>query len=317
MKSWKFTNNDKMPLIGLGTWKSKTNEVYEAVRSAIKIGYRHIDCAHIYMNEGEIGTAIRDAIDEGDVKRNELWITSKLWNNCHGKGDVKPALEHTLSNLGLEYLDLYLIHWPVAHKSDVVFAQDGSGFLSLDEMPIIETWNAMEACVNDGLTRHIGVSNFSITKLKDLLSKCQIKPEVNQIELHPLLQQTEMLKFCRDHEILLTAYSPLGSRDRIPEMKAANEPDLFENPVIKSIAAKHSCTPAQAIIAWSVNRTTSVIPKSTNPDRLKQNFVAADIKLDDADMKKINALDKHFRFVNGKFFEMEGSPYTVRALWDE
>lgn len=317
MKTWKFKNGDQIPMIGLGTWKSESQQVYNAVREAIKIGYRHIDCAHIYMNEGEIGDALSDAIKAGEVKREELWITSKLWNNAHVTEDVMPALQETLSNLKLDYLDLYLIHWPVAHKKEVVFPQAGSDFVRLEEVPIANTWAGMEAVRDAGLTRHIGVSNFSVTKLIDLQKHCKTGPEVNQIELQPLLQQKEMLAFCAENQILLTAYSPLGSRDRNAQMKGENEPDLFENEIISSIASKHSCSPAQTIISWSVERGTAVIPKSVNPERLKQNLAAADIQLDDEDRKLMESLDKHYRYITGGFWAMPDSPYTIENLWDE
>ena len=317
MKSLQFKNGDKMPILGLGTWKSEPGEVYQAVREAIIIGYRHFDCAFIYMNEKEIGKSLNDAINEGDVTREALWITSKLWNNEHEATAVVPALQKRLDDLRLEYLDLYLMHWPVATKSEVVFAGKGDEFLSLDQAPISDTWKALESCMEKGQTKHIGVSNFSIKKLKDLSSKCQIKPEVNQIELHPLLHQKDMLAYCKTENINLTAYSPLGSRDRTPQMKAANEPNLFENTLVMTMAEKYNCTPAQFLIAWAINRGTSVIPKSTNADRLKLNFEAAEIAISSEDMSEMESLDKHFRYVTGGFFEMPDSPYTVENLWDE
>lgn len=317
MKSLKFSNGDTMPILGLGTWKSQPGEVYKAVRSAINIGYRHFDCAFIYMNEKEIGKAFKDAFETGDVNRKNLWITSKLWNNEHRKEVVVPALQKRLDDLGLGYLDLYLMHWPVANKDDVIFPKSGDDFLSLEEAPLSETWLGLEDCLEKGMTRHIGVSNFSIKKLKHLSTNCKVKPEVNQIELHPLLHQNDMLEYCKAEGIHLTAYSPLGSRDRTPEMKAANEPDMFENPMVAALAEKYACTPAQLLLAWAVNRGTSVIPKSTNADRLKLNLEAAEIDISDADMTQMKALDKHFRYVTGRFFEISGSPYTVENLWDE
>ena len=165
MKTFKFSNGDAMPTLGLGTWKSKPGEVYNAIREAIKIGYRHIDCAYIYMNEAEIGQAFSDAFQTGDVKREELWITSKLWNNAHLTSDVRPALEKTLTDLRLDYLDLYLMHWPVALKPGVAFPKSADDFISLEEIPIISTWQEMEKCAQAGMTRHIGVCNLSIKNL--------------------------------------------------------------------------------------------------------------------------------------------------------
>lgn len=317
MKTLKYKNNDTMPALGLGTWKSEPGEVYQAVVDAVKIGYRHIDCAPIYGNEAEIGQAFQFLISNGIVKREDLWITSKLWCNAHAKDQVVPALEKTLSDLQLDYLDLFLVHWPIALKPHVMFPSSGGDMIGLDTIPTLETWKAMEHCVEKGLTKHIGVSNFSIKKLKKLVSNSTIKPEMNQIELHPLLQQQSMLDYCKGENIFLTAYSPLGSKDRIPAFKGENEPNLFENPVIVEIANKHHATPAQVLINWAINRGISVIPKSVNPGRLKQNFEAENIVLSTEDMDHIAKLDRHYRFINGGFWAMEGSSYTVENLWDE
>ena len=317
METLKFKNNDEMPMLGLGTWKSAKGEVYKAVREAINIGYKHFDCAWIYENESEIGDALNDAIKNGDVKREELWITSKLWNNRHGKENVKTGIKDSLNSLNLDYLDLYLIHWSVALKPDVIFPQKPDDFYSLEEKPLTATWSGMEKCVEDGLAKHIGVSNFSVKKLKELITNSGIQPEMNQIELHPLLQQKKMLDFCKAKNIHLTAYSPLGSMDRIQDFKAADEPNLLENSVIKNIAENNKCMPAQVLIKWAIQRGTSVIPKSTNSERLKQNFEAQKINLSVNDMNKIAGLDKHYRFIKGGFWALEGSPYTLANLWDE
>jgi alcohol dehydrogenase (NADP+) len=317
MKTYNFINGDQMPALGLGTWKSKPGEVYNAVKESIKVGYRHIDCAHIYGNEAEIGNALSDAFKAGEVKREDLWVTSKLWNSSHLKEDVRPALEKTLKNLQIDYLDLYLIHWPVALKPGTGFPKGSDEFLSLKNIPISVTWKEMEKCVSAGLTRHIGVSNFSIKKITDVLSECDIRPEVNQIELHPFLQQNEMLEFCNNENIVLTAYSPLGSIDRPAAFKAPDEPSLLENPTIVDIARNHECSTAQVLIRWAIQRGTSVIPKSVNPGRIKQNIDAADIILSDQDMKRIGRLDMHRRLLYGGLWTMQGSGYTQESLWDE
>ncbi|MFH1321996.1 MAG: aldo/keto reductase [Bacteroidota bacterium] len=312
-----FRNNNSMPILGLGTWKSGHGEVYKAIREAIKIGYRHIDCAPIYGNEVEIGHAFTDAFSSGDVRREELWVTSKLWNNAHEKDHVLPALKQTLKDLQLTYLDLYLVHWPIVLRQDVVFAEKGDDFLSLDTVPITETWKGMESCAEQGLSKHIGVSNFSVLKLKSLVSHSIIKPELNQIELHPFLQQKSMLGYCQNENIHLTAYSPLGSRDRIPEFKGENEPGLLEHPVIIGIAKNRKCSPAQVLIKWAMERGTAVIPKSVNPERLKQNFDAIKICLSESDLIEIADIDIYFRFIDGTFWTMEGAPYTLSNIWDE
>jgi alcohol dehydrogenase (NADP+) len=315
MKMLTFSNNDEMPAVGLGTWKSQPGEVFDAVLTALKAGYRHIDCAPIYGNEKEIGQALQKAFAEGVVRREELWITSKLWNDMHQKGKVIPALERTLENLAIDYLDLWLIHWPVVLKGGLKGVPKGEDFIPLDEVPIAETWAGMEACVQQGLCKHIGVSNFSRQKIADLLSYAQIRPECNQVESHPFLQQTELLEFCKVENIHLTAYSPLGSRDR--PSKGQDEPDMFEHETIKSIASRHQKTPAQILIAWAVNRGSAVIPKSTNPDRIRMNLEAGDIQLSTEEMHAIAALDRHFRYIDGTFWTVEGSPYTLASLWGE
>ncbi len=317
MKTLKFSNGDGMPILGLGTWKSEPGKVKEAVYEAIKCGYRHIDCASIYQNEAEVGAAIKQALDEELVKREDLWVTSKLWNNAHEREQVKPALQNTLQDLGLDYLDLYLIHWPIAQKADSNFPEKAEDFLALENVPIAETWSAMERLVDEGLCRHIGVSNFSVDKLKRLVSIAAIKPEVNQVELHPYLQQKDMLDYCHNNGINLTGYSPLGSMDRPETLKKEDEPIPMESEVVKGIAKKYDITEAQVLLAWNINRGVAVIPKSTNKERIRENLLAADILLNHDDIRKIDDMDQGYRFVDGGAFDMEGNPYTQNNIWDE
>jgi alcohol dehydrogenase (NADP+) len=316
MKTQRLQDGTEMPALGLGTWKSEPDEVYRAVRCALEVGYRHIDCAAIYQNEEEVGRALVDAFGAGDAKREDVWITSKLWNDAHLPADTRPALEASLRRLQLDYLDLYLIHWPVALRPGTLLPSGPEDFLSLSEAPLESTWEAMLELRSAGLTRQAGVSNFSKGQIQTIAKASGKMPAVNQIELHPYLQQEALVEACRELGVAVTAYSPLGSPDSAEFLGREDDVILTKHPTIVSIAEAHDATPGQVLIAWALARGTSVIPKSVNPGRIEENFGAAELSLTLADMTAIGALDRHQRMVDGGFWFI-GETYSPETLWDE
>ncbi|CEI90760.1 Putative Alcohol dehydrogenase [Rhizopus microsporus] len=276
IQSFKLNNGLDIPAIGLGTWQSKPQQVYQAVLAALKAGYRHIDTAAVYRNEKEIGQAIKDS----GIPREQLFITTKLWNTHHRPELVEQAINRSLANLQLDYLDLYLMHWPIAFQpSKYAIPKDDKGNVALDKtVDFVQTYAAMEKLVASGKTRAIGVSNFNIPNLDRLLKNCKIIPAVNQVEMHPYLPQPDLLEFCQKHNVHVTAYSPLGS---------TNSP-VMQEPVVLSIADKHKVTPAQILLSWGIHRGCSVIPKSVTPSRIVSNLQA--VKLDTKDFQALEEL---------------------------
>ncbi len=286
MKYLKLNNGLKMPMIGMGTWKAEPSLVGNAVKYALtQAGYTHIDCAAIYRNEPEIGQVFKEVF-KGKVKREKIFITSKLWNTAHHPKDVEKACKTTLKDLSLDYLDLYLMHWGVAFKPNAE--------LDFAPIPIQSTWQAMEKLVKKGLVKSIGVCNFTTMMLFDLLTYAKIKPAINQIELHPYNTQEELVTFCKSKDIAVTAYSPLGN----PGLTGRVGPNLLEELLIKKLAKKYKKSPAQILINWAIMRGTITIPKSLHPERIKENIDVFDFELTKEEQDQVSSLNRNFRVVN-------------------
>ncbi|WP_026174156.1 aldo/keto reductase [Effusibacillus pohliae] len=254
-------NGVEMPWLGLGVWRVKEGqEVESAVRWAIEAGYRSIDTAAIYGNEVGVGRAIRDA----GVRREDLFITTKVWNADQGYESTLQAFEQSRKKLGLDYIDLYLIHWPVKGKYKA-------------------TWKALEKLYKDGFVRAIGVSNFQIHHLQDVMADCEIKPMVNQVEFHPLLTQKELLGFCQAQQIQLEAWSPLMQGN-------------LDHPTLAELSRKYEKTPAQIVLRWDLQQQVVTIPKSVTHSRILENANVFDFELSTEDMGKIAAMNRNKRF---------------------
>lgn len=300
----KLSKMQEIPQLGLGTWKISKDNAADAVYSAIKDhGIRHIDCASDYGNEVEVGNGIRRAIEEGVVARNDLWITSKLWNTYHKAEHVELACRKTLADLQLEYLDLYLIHFPIALKFVPLETRYPPEWIHdpTSEKPSIElepnapmhlTWKAMEDSVQRlGLSRFIGVANFNVQLLADLLSYATIPPYLNQVELHPLLVQQSLVDWCKASAVRLTAFSPLGSPSYVEMgMDQGLGGGALENPIVLGIAAKHNKTAAQVVLRWGLDRGVSIVPKATQQAHLAENANIFDFKLTEEEVRYVTEL---------------------------
>lgn len=286
----------KMPIVGLGVWRMEGKDIKDLLINAIKIGYRHFDCAADYQNEAEVGEALAEAFKTGLVKREDLFITTKLWNSDHGH--VLEACKDSLKKLRLDYLDLYLVHFPVATRHTGVgttaSALGEDGVLDIDTTISLETtWHDMENLVSLGLVRSIGISNYDIFLTRDCLAYSKVKPAVNQIETHPYFQRESLVKFCQKHGICVTAHTPLGGAAANTEWFGSVS--CLEDPALKGLAEKYKKTVAQVILRWGIQRNTVVIPKSSKLERLQENFNVLDFELSKEDMDLIKSLDRNYR----------------------
>jgi len=280
----KLNTGAEMPAFGLGTWNSKPNEVKVATETAIKAGYKHIDCAWIYGNEAEVGEGLKAA-----ASKEHIFITSKLWNSCRKPEEVEPVYQETLKNLGIESCDLYLMHWPMAFKSGgEKMPMDDNNKIVPGDTPIKDSWQAMEKLYEEGKVKAIGVSNFNIDQMKELLSYAKVVPAMNQIENHVYLQQKELVDFCQSKGINITSYSPLGS----PGWTGDRFPAPLKDETVGEIAKAHNVAPAQVLLRYNIQRGFVVIPKSVTPSRIEENIKCLSFKLTDEEMQKLAALDK-------------------------
>ena len=296
----------RFPKIGFGFWKVPQEQTSEVCRSAIESGYRHLDCACDYGNEVEVGQGIQQAIDGGLCEREDLWITSKLWNTYHEPTRVQQACEKTLTDLGVDYLDLYLIHFPLAQRFVPFEKRYPPGWffdpntanpvVEEARVPLHETWQAMEQLAKSGLVRNIGICNVGTAQLRDLLCYASIRPSVLQVESHPYLTQEKLLRYCQQERIVYTAFSPLGAQSYFSLGMAEPSEAVMEHKVIKTISAETTKTPAQILLRWGIQRGTAVIPKTSSRDRMLENLAVFDFELTEKQMQAISALDKGRRF---------------------
>ncbi|XP_028362492.1 aldo-keto reductase family 1 member C15-like isoform X4 [Phyllostomus discolor] len=305
--SVKLNDGHFMPVLGFGTAASHDvpkSKAAEATKMAIDVGFRHIDSAYFYQNEKEVGQAIRDKIADGTVKREDIFYTTKVWATFLRPELVQPALERSLKNLQLDYVDLFIIHIPTAMKpGEDLMPKDANGKVIFDTVDLRDTWEALEKCKDAGLTKSIGVSNFNHKLLEMILNKPRLKykPVCNQVECHPYLNQSKLLEFCKSKDIILVAYAALGSQKDF-EWVEKDGPVLLEDPILNAIAKKHGRNPGQVALRYQVQRGVVVLAKSFNEKRIKENFQIFDFELTPEDMKAIDGLNRNFRYFQSRMF---------------
>ncbi len=314
----KLNNGAVIPAVGIGTFGSDNYDnqtIADAVKAAVRGGYRHIDCAAVYGNEAEIGDAIAELIAEGTVTREELWITSKLWNDQHD--NVIEACRKSLADLKLDYVDLYLVHWPFPNfhaKGVSVESRDPNAKPYIHEN-FMKTWRDMEKLVEMGLVKNIGTSNVTKAKMELILKDCKIKPVINEMEIHPHFQQPELYDYMVANGIQPIGFCPIGSPNRPERDKTETDTVPIEDPAIVAIAAAHGVHPAVICLKWAVQRGEIIIPFSVKPEKFMANLECAIVDpLTDEEMATMKSLDKNNRFIKGQVFCWEGAEW--QDLWD-
>jgi diketogulonate reductase-like aldo/keto reductase len=315
-----LSSGARLPVVGLGTFGSdavSAAEIAAAVRGAAEVGYRHFDCASVYGNQREIGQALQAVLDEG-VARDEIWVTSKLWNDEHGERDVAPSCERTLRDLRLDHLDLYLVHWPFPNfhppGCDVHARSDGARPYVHDRF--MATWRQMERLVERGLVRHIGTSNMTIAKLRLVLRDAAVRPAVNQMELHPHFQQPELFRFVVEQGLVPIGYSPLGSPGRPERDRTPEDTVDMEDPVVVDIAMRLGVSAATVCLKWALQRGQVVIPFSVKRAHHLANLRAALLPpLDESAMAAMAAIDRNCRLIKGQVF-LWRADQSWEDLWD-